>query len=594
MSAPKPIIIKRIKNNVNSSPINQSKEEEENISPKRTIVKNIEPTRKIVIRKKYKTLSILPHQVKWYNRINDEILTNGNKIYIDKSEMRSGKSYISANLAVERGLKLFVIGTVTSNNDWIKIKDEYGLKFAEIITYDSFRGRINSDITHDWFERVITDKTLDFYPSDKFKKLVKDGVLFILDEAQNVKNESIQYYACKSLIDYIKNSNSKSLVGILSGSILNKEKSAVQFLNIIGYLNGKNTYIYDKSAKYYNFNPTNELIEKCKKLDKEKTEKITEAPLNKLNCTDIVFSLFTDVILPRFSGSCLKPKHNKEDNNNNNIYVDKGNGFYNLTGQDNKKLEKAVSDLEKAIEYVTERNQKLGRGQAKHLTTNIQVAKVGIFSRVAFNYLNEDINCKIILCLDYRQPIRDLTKIFEKYDPIVITGDTKGSLRADLINSFNNDPNKRILIGITRVLAYGINLSDTVGNSPRIMLIAADYMVTNIYQAASRIDPIDLKSKAIVRIVYGKNTGDRESKMLKTLESDSKNMRRIMDAETSQDILLPGEYQNFYEEDNTTCLDDTTDLDDPVNLDNTTDQLDLDKIEYDDSSEIDENDIDNE
>lgn len=533
--------------------------------------------RKIIIKspKKQKQLTLMSHQFGWYNKIINQILPKS-KLYVDTSEMRVGKSYISTKVGITLGLSFFVICPVTVKHVWEGIRDEYKLDFIEIITYDSLRGRIGSKLKHDWLDRVTTDKTLDFYPSDDFKTLVKSGVMLILDEGHMIKNASIQYHACQALINYIQKSNSKSIVAILTATMMTKPSSAIQFLNVSGYMNGKNTYIYNKSAKFYNFAPTNELIEKCRKLDANTTDQITSLTLNKQNCNIIVSQLFLKVILPTISGSAPKPDKDESD-----FKFDIANGFYNLTGLANSKLEKAISDLEKAIEYVTSINKKLSRGQVKHLMSNIEIAKVGIFARVTYKILNDNPNTKVILALNYNQPIKDLIKIFEKYEPLVMTGSTKQDLRLDIIESFSNNPNKRLLIGNTRVLGFGIDLSDQTGDSPRTMLIASDYMVTNIHQAAARINCNKLKSDAIVRIVYGKNTGDRENKILKTMVDDSIVLRSTLDPENSKDIKLPGEYDNVYE-------------DDTENVENNLDNHETDEIlnNIDNLSNNDENDFD--
>jgi hypothetical protein len=159
----------------------------------------------------------------------------------DFSAMGSGKSFTSSYISLHSPLKfkhVIVIGPLSIKSDWEIKKSFYGVPLHSFISYCSLRSvKGKNELSHGLLSRIDSYRQMtfdgqkhnidvvEFFSTEKYKKLVEEGLLLIIDEIQNIKNINSQFKACKQLIneivglcDYTSPPKNNSRVILLSGT----------------------------------------------------------------------------------------------------------------------------------------------------------------------------------------------------------------------------------------------------------------------------------------------------------------------------------------------------------------------------------------
>lgn len=492
-----------------------------------------------------KEVELFSWQKDWADRAYQILLNNYG--YIDTSQMRSGKTYITLWLAKKFNFSLIVICPVTTISFWKEAAEEYNVEIVYIMSYQKLRGKKNSQPKHgllERYEKVSGNKfQIVFEPTEDYLKIVEHGIFVIFDEIQMIKNNNDQYKACSALIRPILNGG-LSRFGLLSGTPFDKEKHVINLLRMIGYIRSPHLYRSEGNLILLDSGGFNELFQICKSFDKEATYKVMRRfyTVTKTNIITICYHLFIEVIKKRISGAMVSPIENT---------MDIKNGFYKISEGRKIQLRNAIDELKDVIRYISEseitfdKNTNMGR-----ITTalmNIENAKVNDFARVAIKHLNN--NCKVIISVNYTKTINELRKLLSLYNPVILNGSVPQKERSDIIKQFTNNPNVKLLIMNTAVGSLGISLYSKTLNVTIWMLLSPNYNLLELTQAAARIFGPGMKSTGHVRMFYGSGEAEIETSILTSLTRKTLTLKGTLENKVVKKLILPGDYEAEYEQD---------------------------------------------
>lgn len=123
-------------------------------------------------------------------------------------------------------------------------------------------------------------------------------------------------------------------------------------------------------------------------------------------------------------------------------------------------------------------------------------AKVHTVAEILAEDLAADPACKIVVFGVHSEPLRLLATKLHDYFPLVIMGDTPVSQRQGIVDAFQNDPEKRVVIG--NVIAAGTGITLTA--SCEVAFLEQDWVPGNNLQAAMRCHRIGQDRRVRVRV----------------------------------------------------------------------------------------------
>jgi SNF2 family DNA or RNA helicase len=536
------------------------------ISPKRATSKILSKSRS-----KYSKIDLKTEQIPQVKNII-EILKN-NICAFDMSMMGAGKTYVSSEIAVKFGFKrVIVICPASVVGKWKMMKSTYGVPIQYVMSYEMLRSTKDHQPYHGLlkrFDEIINERSrsVSFRPSgedgipvletrhqvrfeatDKLKEIVKEGCLFIFDEAQKVKNKNAQWYAAKTIAETLIEISGKSRFLLLSGTPIDKEEHALNIMNMMGFIRSRKLYTTDEGKII--LIGAKELILFCEKVNKKATEDtLASYPIRvKEDVNKLCYYLFQNVIKKYMTSSMPPPKIS-------NVNIDTKNGYYIMESETDKvKLRNAIDTINRTLRKRIYRRadgniynnpiQKLG-GVVKQLML-IEALKVPIFVRLAKQKLQENPNAKVALFVNYTSNLDALIKDLSIYNPIKFNGQVSKDERQILINKFQEPNNDyRLFIGNIGASATGIDLDDKYGNFPRYAYASPNFSILDLHQLTRRFYRLDTKSNSVFRFVYVK--GFSEVNILNNLAKKSNVMKDTLTEQVEGGIKFPGEYENEIE-----------------------------------------------
>ena len=150
-------------------------------------------------------------------------------------------------------------------------------------------------------------------------------------------------------------------------------------------------------------------------------------------------------------------------------------------------LRKEVKSLEKSTRFYYDEEGKriVLPPNISELRRRTYLAKHLEVSDFVTNLLDQD---KAIILVYYHRDLIELAlKEFHSYKPLCITGSTSAVKRQEIVDSFNTDENKKILIGQIDALGVGINLQH---RCETIIFGEVSFTPDSIIQACGRINRI--------------------------------------------------------------------------------------------------------
>lgn len=198
-------------------------------------------------------VTLFPHQVEHSNKLMK--ILEGHPFALDLSPMGTGKTYCATHIAKTFGFKrVLVIAPISVIPKWKHMRDVHGLRLIDAMSYCSLRSVKCKQPKHGLLTRidrrseVINEDTgrpepggerdvVEFHATDLWKQYVSEGILLVVDEIQNVKNISSQYFSVKELIrEILSNSLETSKVLLLSGTPIDKTEQVKNLYRVIGLI----------------------------------------------------------------------------------------------------------------------------------------------------------------------------------------------------------------------------------------------------------------------------------------------------------------------------------------------------------------------
>lgn len=544
------------------SPMKSSKE---SLSPKSKILK---PSKESKIPK----IKLKDEQVPQVQSLI-EILKK-NVCAFDMSMMGAGKTYVSSEVAIRFGFKkVIVVCPASVVGKWREMKTNYGLNLEEVLSYEALRSVQDHQPSHGLLIRYdetvgediekkkskMLEKTgilnielrrrTRFEPTEKLKKLVSEGCLFIFDEAQKVKNRNAAWFATKTIAETLIGIAGKSRFLMLSGTPIDKEEHALNIMSMMGFI--RSTKLYNTEDGDIVLIGAKELLLFCEKVNREATkETLDEFPIRrKEDVVHLCYKLFQNVIKKYMTSSIKVPENEK-------VKLDVKNGYYKLDDV------VAMTRLRNAIDSIQSTLRKRIYRKAGGTVFNTKIQKLGavikqlefiegvkipVFVRLAREKLEENPNAKVCIFVNYNHSIDALMNDLAEYNPIKFNGSVNKELRQTLINKFQEPNNNyRLFIGNVATSATGIDLDDKYGKFPRYAFASSNFNILDLFQLTRRIYRIDTQSNAVFRFVFIKNA--TEVSVLNNLARKSNILKETLDVQRESGIVFPGDFPKEEEE----------------------------------------------
>lgn len=480
-------------------------------------------------------------------------ISSYSKHIFDLSRMGLGKTECAIKLCLVLDLPALIVSPVTCKDMWIERCEKYGLKTYGFISYASISGKKNSDLSHNLLVRKTVHKNnktfIKFKPSTELMRIVKDGVVFIFDEAQELRNNTGKFKAVLAITKYINEVETVSKCLYLSGTLYCKKECSLNFSRYIGFIKSSKMYYTSRgqlSKKGYGLD---EMIENCKKMDLEKTiDIVSQSPFTdkkrmKEISIDICHKLFTNVVCKYLHSSMPKPDYG--------YHLNICNLYIKLDDAATKEIKMRLRRLNDIIRM----NGNLGGGNALAQMNNNLVmldnAKSIVAADLATSILDNTLRQKCILITNFEQTLQIYKEHLSKYKGVVVNGKVNVGDRSGLIDKFNNDDKCRYSIFNRKVASFGINLHDQKGGRNRNSIVLPSWFVLEFIQSLIRIYRVGVKSDSKIFIINALIDGDNslESKIIQSIIESTKNLRDIMNNNKSETIRLPEEYTQMFIDD---------------------------------------------
>lgn len=547
---------------------------------------------------------LLQHQTEHVEKLSKTL--SNSRFALDLSALGSGKTYCATHMCTERNIpNAVVIAPLTVLSKWMHMQTQHGLPLLKAISYCSLRSVKCKQPKHGFLlreDRVVeteengelqrTEKTC-FHSTEAWRALVREGVLLIVDEIQNVKNVSSQFLSVKEMMRDIlecMDPENKSRVLLLSGTPVDKTEQVVNLYRALNVIKTHSLGHFNPHTRRCEARGFREVIRYHEQICEEPRTIPVSGSLDhayivasayeahtfdveKYSRRDFfaepVYRLFRDIFISTV-GSRMPPVQSTN-------VVHKANAFYRINDDASMRLlATAVARLSSSVGYdegtntvniltTTPGDRARTFQQIARAMQMIETAKIPIFIRAAREALERNPNQKVAILLNYSDSIIDISKALETYDPVVIRGSTSLTKRKQALDRFQRPDNKyRLFIANLTCVSTGVDLDDKDGNFPRLGLVSPNYSTITLHQLTYRFLRADTRSDAHVHFVFGRELingkivrGLTELNVLNCLARKSKVMKEVCTAASTSDettMLYPGEFPNWYDEDTKDAL----------------------------------------
>ncbi len=428
----------------------------------------------------------------------------------DTTRMGGGKSFILMSIIKFLNLKnVIMICPSPLVSMWKRLDKRYEINFIAILSYDILRGTSNGEEEVSLSHPFLTRRDKEFSTTRHFKKLIiREGVTVCFDEWHNLKNiNRIQRLAAKTLCVELKRMREEiedckpSYVYLMSSTPFDKKEHCVNMLDTLGIISSLDLLSKKKPSIY-------QLKEYCTKINKEITDKIWgETSIKSKTVMNLAYELTRLIILSKVT-SFIKIDVNNPSNRQTIYHLFKEipeigmelleiceNMIHCLNPKISKKHEKKYAKITNS----ESRNILSSRSGIIHGQIVSQSVKTYyIIVPIATRFLDTFKKCKVVIFLDYKEPIFIVERMLEEYSVATITADIKKEARDDLISQFQENNSKyRVLVVISQIGSEGLEFDDIHGNRPRFGFDLDKYNIKNTVQAPGRLDRRDTKSNSL-------------------------------------------------------------------------------------------------
>ena len=523
-------------------------------------------------------ITLYPHQLEHVARIKAYL----EKFHfaIDLSPLGTGKTYTAAKIFQEGHYRHIVtISPLSVKTKWVQVDREYRLQCRSNLTYGEIAGKrfsspkcgflVRNDYTVDMPQENGMIRSVDKYnftTTDMFRELVEEGVLLVLDEFQQIKNDCAQTEACETLIlDIFENfkRGGNSRVMLLSGSPIDKECQSVRLFKTLGIMR------HPKIVSGHQFAGINEIVRYLH--DAFRTRSSQKGNLYILQTSTryirdggngvyhqyawgaqrYTFELFVNVVKPKAT-SAMDPLRSDDG-----IVLNKFNGYFHVNEEANlEKMRSAIDGLNELRELQTRLRTEApvaGTGatiirQMMRLLIVVETSKIDTFVRLTRMQLDANPCKKVVIGVNFLDTIGDLTTLLAEYNPLIFDGSKTMKQRIDILAKFQAPSTEhRLLIGNTSVLSSGIDLDDKDGGYPRVCYVSPNFKTIDIYQLGHRFKRgLDTRSSTDIYMVYSDNRSERH--VIEALSHKGEIMKRVTLEQSLAGVVFPCDYVEFVEE----------------------------------------------
>ncbi len=487
---------------------------------------------------------------------------------LDLSVMGSGKTFAGTAIYMKRRLlHVMVVAPLTVLPAWEKVLHDHDIHHAKLMTYDSLAGKADQTaLKHGYLTRTDredvsadgnkTIKTTSFAATALLRQHVEEGMLFICDEVQYVKNiDSQRAKAARAIADVMEERFSddpgrgrgRSRVLLLSGSPVDR---AHQCANLLMLLNvTRHDYLmYKKQAM-----GVSDITEYSMKLNAAQTcEVIPKHVLGSPKaCEALVYQLFQEVIKPAVSHVMPNPAIPHT--------LFKFNGQFLAADEDDlDALDDGIEALRSAVGGSYRRGQggynRNLVGQLGAALCKIEKGKRHLLTRLARQTLQASATIKVVLAVNCLETMDALAAALQTYRPLLLRGDVKLAERRNVLDKFQApDGEHRLVIGNTQVLSTGIGLHDTHGGFPRVCFVSPTYRTIDLYQLGHRFWRRGVRSDAQLYMVYVKD--HMEDRILSNEMRKGEVMQATTEEQVSAGQVFPGTYPVYAEQEEEVPID---------------------------------------
>lgn len=524
-------------------------------------------------------------QIEHVNRVLK--ILDSNQFYIDMSTMGLGKTFCAIAIASILRLGIFVLApNVQILKQWEIAAEKFYVPVLGSVSYTIARGQAGFELSHDYLERIGTQKKVKFRATNQFVSLLNgvsvlekgsgsdkmqikvdhgvEGMLLIMDECHAGKNETITMECIRAFTEAILLSPSNSRVAFLSATLFDKESMVRSILKMLHVLEEDNLLSRTVGVRgSSNQEGFQRVYRRALMVDPEKTKKITSSLVSSTDVIHKTFSLFTEIFVPNWSSRI--EERPAIDSDGNVFYPDIKNYYGNLADEVIPELISGVAVLSRLVDEIglkrsREPGYKIPDVQQGHITQalqRIEKAKVSLFVRMTVEILQKDPTAKVIIGVNYD----NTQELIEATLGAILT-----PLGYRILGPFGKEsPVSReqnfalfktrgvfqgaryaVLVTKTSIISTGLNLDDTVGDERRYTLLSPSFNFTVLHQVSARTYRTNTtKSQPIIRFVYAK-PGFKETKIINALKDKAK-IHNAVRCESS--VLFPTELEDIVEED---------------------------------------------
>lgn len=494
-----------------------------------------------------KDLQIKEWQINWYNKA--KTILQRSHGYIDYSQTRSGKTYVSLKLALDFNWRVLVIAPVIALDVWERTAKEYGVEVVDTISYQTLRSKTGFALNHPYLTRhdYTTEggiKQVRFTPTQRYLDLINEGIFVILDEIQYIKKDSDQYRACAALLNPINTYGGLSRYALVSNTALCDEEHTKYLLRLCGCI--KSQKLYSGSGNNINYEGIQELANTCASINLEETTKIfQEIPAVKGSMDKLCIQLYARVVRDYIGGGMMCPKIAGE-------YL-QYNGYFMMPEENSKRLSAAIRRLANAVQYIDGQSVGINRNNLGEVTlalVDIEFEKLCIFIRRVTQDLTSSSTRRCIISLNYKKEnMPMLIHYLSRFNPLIVHGEIDKRVKHQIIAEFVKSKSKhRILIMTTGSCGVGVSLYNELADSDVTMYVSPSYHFLTIMQAVTRIRGPGMISNATVFMVYGKGDAVLESGIMASIQRKSETLKLTQGDEMVENTTYPDEWPNYVEE----------------------------------------------
>lgn len=476
-------------------------------------------------------------QIDHFNRIISILMLW--HVYLDTSPMGAGKTVVTLAVCAALRLNLVVIGPLSTLSMWEHEAAKYGVRLLYAMSYQKLAGTSKSGCNHALLDRGQTE----FVATQHLDSIIQARTMFVFDESHNVKNaDTAQLSAAHTIIRAVARANCGSRGALLSATPCDKKIHAQSIHKMLGIIQNRRLYDYDKSTREYTLLGIRELFQFCDHIDKATARAIYEpiAVTNK-SSNELCYDLYTGIVKGHLSSAMQKPDIIAQK--------DARNGYYDMSQEDVDNLRAAEMALRTATRYREDTGTvEIRTGSWGNITAALvalEKAKLTILVRLAREKLQEDPNYKVIIYVWYIDSIKYLESRLAEFNPLIMYGNTKRQERDATISLFQQDnTTSRLLISNAKVGGIGISLDDRSGTKPRFMFMVPSYNFIDLHQCTGRCHRGTTKSDATIRFIFSKQF-QGETSILNAIARKTEVAKSML--YDARDALFPGDYDMYIE-----------------------------------------------